>query len=145
MGGPPFRLRLAKGGVAPSLERSEDQFVAGIVGQLHPDLLERSDVVVMAAPLTAETRSMLGAVEFARMKPSAYFINVGRGATVDELVKRFGVSAAAAAGATWKEIAVAATKAVATTANMTFFSIGMPPWVCGSPEAALSRTQPLPQ
>ena len=27
---------------------------------------------------------MLGAAEFARMKPSAYFINVGRGATVDE-------------------------------------------------------------
>ena len=48
------------------------------------DVLERSDVVVMAAPLTAETRSMLGAAEFARMKPSAYFINVGRGATVDE-------------------------------------------------------------
>ena len=48
------------------------------------DLLERSDVVVMAAPLTAETRSMLGAAEFARMKRSAYFINVGRGATVDE-------------------------------------------------------------
>ena len=27
---------------------------------------------------------MLGAAEFARMKPSAYFVNVGRGATVDE-------------------------------------------------------------
>ncbi len=47
-------------------------------------LLERSDVVVMAVPLTADTRWMIGATEFARMKPSAYFINVGRGATVDE-------------------------------------------------------------
>jgi phosphoglycerate dehydrogenase-like enzyme len=48
------------------------------------DLLARSDVVVMAAPLTPATDAMLGAAEFAAMKPSAYFINVGRGATVDE-------------------------------------------------------------
>src|SRR5438477_3562248 len=48
------------------------------------DLLERSDVVVMAAPLTPDTQRMIGARELARMKPSAYFINVGRGATVDE-------------------------------------------------------------
>jgi len=48
------------------------------------DLLARSEVVVMAAPLTPATDRMLGAAEFAAMKPSAYFINVGRGATVDE-------------------------------------------------------------
>ena len=48
------------------------------------ELLERSDVVVMAAPLTPETQRMIGARELARMKPSAYFVNVGRGATVDE-------------------------------------------------------------
>jgi phosphoglycerate dehydrogenase-like enzyme len=49
-----------------------------------PDLLAGSDVVVMCAPLTPETRHMMGAREFARMKPSAYFVNVGRGASVDE-------------------------------------------------------------
>jgi phosphoglycerate dehydrogenase-like enzyme len=49
-----------------------------------PELLERSDVVVMAAPLTPETRGMIGAPQLARMKRSAYFINVGRGACVDE-------------------------------------------------------------
>jgi phosphoglycerate dehydrogenase-like enzyme len=48
------------------------------------DLLARSDVVVMAAPLTAATRGMLGARELTVMKPSAFFINVGRGASVDE-------------------------------------------------------------
>jgi phosphoglycerate dehydrogenase-like enzyme len=48
------------------------------------DMLARADVVVMAAPLTRDTEGMLGAREFAVMKPSAYFINVGRGATVDE-------------------------------------------------------------
>ena len=51
--------------------------------QLHA-LLARSDVVVMAAPLTPATRGMLGAREFRAMKPTAYFINVGRGASVDE-------------------------------------------------------------
>ena len=49
-----------------------------------PDLLARADAVVMAAPLTRATEGMMGAREFAAMKPSAYFINVGRGATVDE-------------------------------------------------------------
>jgi phosphoglycerate dehydrogenase-like enzyme len=48
------------------------------------DLLARSDVVVMCAPLTAETQKMIGARELGLMKPTAYFINIGRGATVDE-------------------------------------------------------------
>lgn len=48
------------------------------------EVLERSDFVVMCAPLTPATRHMMAAAEFARMKPSAYFVNVGRGATVDE-------------------------------------------------------------
>jgi len=47
-------------------------------------LLARSDVVVMCAPLTRETRHMLGARELDAMKSTAYFINVGRGASVDE-------------------------------------------------------------
>ncbi len=47
-------------------------------------LLARSDVVVLCAPLTPETRGLIGDAALARMKPSAYFINVGRGASVDE-------------------------------------------------------------
>jgi phosphoglycerate dehydrogenase-like enzyme len=48
------------------------------------ELLRRSDVVVNAAPLTPETERMIDAAALATMKPSAYFINVGRGASVDE-------------------------------------------------------------
>jgi phosphoglycerate dehydrogenase-like enzyme len=51
--------------------------------QFH-ELLSRSDVVVMCAPLTSETRRMFDAKAFGAMKPSAYFINVGRGGSVDE-------------------------------------------------------------
>jgi phosphoglycerate dehydrogenase-like enzyme len=49
-----------------------------------PELLARADAVVMCAPLTAQTRRLVGARELGLMKPSAYFINVGRGASVDE-------------------------------------------------------------
>jgi phosphoglycerate dehydrogenase-like enzyme len=49
-----------------------------------PELLARSDVVAMCAPLTDATRRMIGVTELAAMKPSAYLVNVGRGATVDE-------------------------------------------------------------
>lgn len=47
-------------------------------------LLARSDVVVLCAPLTPETRGLIGDAALGRMKPSAYFVNVGRGASVDE-------------------------------------------------------------
>jgi len=46
--------------------------------------LPEADHIVMAAPLTAQTELMLGAPELAAMKRTAYFINVGRGRTVDE-------------------------------------------------------------
>ena len=49
-----------------------------------PSLLERSEVVVLCAPLTPETRGLIDDAALGRMKPSAYFINVGRGASVDE-------------------------------------------------------------
>jgi cyclase len=46
------------------------------------ELLPKADVVVLACPLTAETRGMFGASQFAAMKPSAYFINIARGGLV---------------------------------------------------------------
>jgi phosphoglycerate dehydrogenase-like enzyme len=52
-------------------------------GELHA-LLPEADYVVLALPLTVETRGLFGAAEFARMKPTARFINVGRGAVADE-------------------------------------------------------------
>lgn len=47
-------------------------------------MLARCDYIVVAAPLTAETRHMIGDAEFAAMKPTAVVINVGRGAVIDE-------------------------------------------------------------
>ena len=48
------------------------------------DMLAASDYVLLAAPLTPETRGMIGAPQIAAMKPTAVLINVGRGAVVDE-------------------------------------------------------------
>ncbi|MBV9759015.1 MAG: D-2-hydroxyacid dehydrogenase [Acidobacteriaceae bacterium] len=47
-------------------------------------MLELSDVVLLAAPLTPETRHMIGDAEFGAMKSSAIVINVGRGPVIDE-------------------------------------------------------------
>jgi len=47
-------------------------------------MLGEVDVLLAAAPLTPETRHMLGETVFAQMKPSAIVINVGRGPVVDE-------------------------------------------------------------
>jgi D-3-phosphoglycerate dehydrogenase / 2-oxoglutarate reductase len=48
------------------------------------DLLAAADFVSMHAPGTPETGHMIGEAEFRRMKPTALFVNTGRGATVDE-------------------------------------------------------------
>ena len=48
------------------------------------DLLRDSDVVVNAAPLTPATVCLFGREQFAHMRPTACFINVGRGETVDQ-------------------------------------------------------------
>jgi phosphoglycerate dehydrogenase-like enzyme len=53
------------------------------------ELMAASDYVLVSAPLTAETRALIGAREFAAMKPSAVLVNVGRGPVVveSELIK----------------------------------------------------------
>lgn len=48
-------------------------------------LLKESDFVLIFAPLTPETRNMIGANELAKMKETAILINVARGGIVDEV------------------------------------------------------------
>lgn len=47
-------------------------------------LLSSSDIVSVHAPLTPETEGLMDAKAFSKMKPNAIFINVGRGAIVNE-------------------------------------------------------------
>jgi D-3-phosphoglycerate dehydrogenase / 2-oxoglutarate reductase len=48
------------------------------------ELLRRSDFVSINCPLTAETRKLIGAREYALMQPTAYFITTARGSIHDE-------------------------------------------------------------
>jgi phosphoglycerate dehydrogenase-like enzyme len=62
--------------------------VAGVSRVVPPaglhQVLREADYVLVALPLTPATRGLIGEPEFAAMKPSAVFINIGRGAIVDE-------------------------------------------------------------
>jgi hypothetical protein len=55
------------------------------------EVLQRSDIVSMHAPATPDAHHLLTDEHFRMMKPSAIFINTGRGPTVDEaaLIKAF--------------------------------------------------------
>tara|TARA_Y100001934_G_C12381201_1_gene792509 strand:- start:5691 stop:6749 length:1059 start_codon:yes stop_codon:yes gene_type:complete len=48
------------------------------------EMLNRSDFVSMHAPSTQEVHHLMSEAEFQQMKPTALFINNGRGPTVDE-------------------------------------------------------------
>jgi D-3-phosphoglycerate dehydrogenase len=49
-----------------------------------PELLSHSDFVVLACPLTPQTRYLMNAQTLGLMKPTAWLINVGRGPVVQE-------------------------------------------------------------
>ena len=53
------------------------------VSSLHARLGE-ADAVVVTVPHTPETEGMFGAATFAAMRPGAAFVNIGRGAVVDQ-------------------------------------------------------------
>jgi len=49
-----------------------------------PALLGQSDYVVLAVPLTDESRHMIGEAELRAMKPNAVIVNIARGAVIDQ-------------------------------------------------------------
>jgi phosphoglycerate dehydrogenase-like enzyme len=59
------------------------------VDELHPPqqldaLLPRADWLIIASPLTAETRGLVNAERLARLPRGAHIINIGRGEIIDE-------------------------------------------------------------
>ena len=70
---------------SPPLFKLDDPLVDQIYSpDRRIEMLSRCDYVVVSAPLTSETRSMIGKAEFAAMKTTAVIINVGRGPIIDE-------------------------------------------------------------
>jgi phosphoglycerate dehydrogenase-like enzyme len=81
--------------------RDKPDFVSyvGLADEL-PTLIQQADVVVAALPLVPATTNLFDARMFARMKKTAYFINVGRGGSVvtDDLVAALNNGVIAGAG-----------------------------------------------
>lgn len=71
-------------GVARRARPDDPDFDAVVAtGALH-DELGAADEVVVAVPLTADTRQLLDAPALAAMAPGARLVNVGRGAVIDQ-------------------------------------------------------------
>jgi len=52
------------------------------------EVLRRSDIAVVAAPLTDETAGLIGAEQLGQMRESAWLINIARGRLIDEAALR---------------------------------------------------------
>jgi len=64
---------------------SGDPHISGVYGKAElREMLAQCDYICVAAPNTAEATGLIGAEEFAVMKPNAVIINVGRGPVIDE-------------------------------------------------------------
>jgi phosphoglycerate dehydrogenase-like enzyme len=69
------------GGAERALALGVDEYRT--TADLH-EALRQADVVVVVAPHTGKTDHLIGEAEFAIMKPGVSFVNIGRGAVVDE-------------------------------------------------------------
>jgi len=80
----PFGMKISAIRRRPELSGSDPLIDAAYPPEKLHELMAASDYVVMATPLTTQTRGMIGEAEIAAMKPSAVVINVGRGQAVQE-------------------------------------------------------------
>lgn len=68
----------------PRRKPASEEQEAGLIYVPYDQLLAESDFVSVHAPLTAETRHLVGERELRLMKPTAFLINTSRGPIVDE-------------------------------------------------------------
>jgi D-3-phosphoglycerate dehydrogenase len=81
------KLALSLGMRVQVLSRSSAQELAALGLEKAASLemlLTTSDIVSLHAPSLPETQKMIGPIQLAMMKPSAYLINTSRGALIDE-------------------------------------------------------------
>lgn len=62
------------------------------------ELFRRSDVITLHCPLTDQTRNLINQENLAKMKPSAFLINTGRGPLIDEEALALGLKNGVIAG-----------------------------------------------
>jgi D-3-phosphoglycerate dehydrogenase len=91
-----FDMRIT--GYDPLIPEAEIQKRGGEPMSLD-ELLEKSDLITLHMPLTAETRGMLDASAFARMKQGVYLICAARGGLIDEAALLDALNSGKVAGA----------------------------------------------
>jgi len=67
----------------PYIQLDREDLAGGVELVSLPDLLEHSDVVTLHPRVTEETRNMMNADTFAKMKPDSLFVNTARGPLCD--------------------------------------------------------------
>jgi phosphoglycerate dehydrogenase-like enzyme len=80
----PFGMRIIALRRRPELCAGDALLDACYLNAQINQMMSASDFVALAAPVTPETRGMVGKEQIAAMKPSAVIINVGRGPVLDE-------------------------------------------------------------
>ncbi len=104
IGGETARLCSAFGMKVIAVDPRQSLPITGVTELVRPDAmveaLPRADFVLVTVPETPETQGMFAAAQFRAMKSSAFFINIGRGATVilDDLVEALRAGELAGAG-----------------------------------------------
>jgi glyoxylate reductase len=84
----------------PRRKPESEERAAGLTYVSYDQLLSESDFVSVHAPLTPETRHLVGERELRLMKPTAFLVNTARGPVVDEkaLVRALSEKRVAGAG-----------------------------------------------
>jgi len=80
----PFGVKIGALRRRPELLQGDSLVDRGYGPDQLRELLAVSDYLLLATPLTPQTRGMIGAAELAAMKSTAVLINIGRGPVVDE-------------------------------------------------------------
>lgn len=110
---------------------------SGYAHRTLPELVRQSDVLVVAVPLTAETRHLIGREHLAVMPAGAILVNVARGAVVDEEALIDVLSAGTIGGAA---LDVVATEPLPPESPLrTFDNVLLSPHVAGGTSTALHR------
>ena len=79
-----FGMRVLAYRRRPDAVQEVDRLYSADRGEPLGGLLEESDYVVLALPLSDQTNRLIGAGELAHMRPGAHLVNIARGGLVDE-------------------------------------------------------------
>ncbi|MCB8962761.1 MAG: hypothetical protein H6651_20775 [Ardenticatenales bacterium] len=99
-----FRMKILVNQKRATPELDLDEDIANVD---LPELLQRADFVSLHVPHAPETHHLLGAAEFALMRPSAILLNTSRGPVVDEEALLAALETGRIAGAALDELAAA--------------------------------------